>query len=395
MTRLFVIDPVCAMLYGHSLNALSYFADMASTYVPDTYKIASRHLPQTPANDIVRYFDFHYDFALKIERLAEPTRDNRSARPLDAEGISSQEFYEFLGDFAVSDNDILLFPSIDYYSLIGLLNALRGLPRNRHPKLMLRFIGVMEQAHQTLAHTKTMEVAADRIREALSWKTPISLCAETPKYARRLEEVFGARVLTVPYFAPAVDALPMPLSGPCTFLMGGAARADKGFFRLADIISRVNSVVNPSEVSFIIQGPPKDVLLANAEYMKRLWTLPNVEMLESTLPYAEIVESFRRSHVALMPYMADTYEYRGSAMLMEALMFNRPAICQAGTAFAEQASIYGCGEICADDEEFSRAIERARLKPAPLMAEQAMLSRSFYLQDVQKSCDQWFEGSLN
>lgn len=397
MRRLFVIDPVCAMSYGHSLNALSYFSDMATRYDTEAYKVASRHLPIVGHADdgVIRYFEFHYDFALDIDRKSFCEGAGVVVLPLDAEGESSKEFYDFLNDYSIDEGDILLFPSIDYYSIIGLFNALRGLPKRRHPRLLLRFIGVMEQAHQSIPHAEALQLAMLRIREALTWKTCISISAETQKYARRLEALVGSSVLVVPYFAPTVDPLPMPTAGPCTFLLGGSARLDKGFLRLAEIISRVNAAIDPSEVAFIIQGPPKDFLLNNADYMKRLWALPNVNVLEATLSYAEIVESFRRSHVALMPYVADVYEYRGSAMLMEAMMFGRPVICQAGTAFAEQASAYGCGEICANDEEFARAIERMPLRPASLMYEQALLTRQFYLQDVRKSCDSWFEGAMS
>jgi hypothetical protein len=389
MSRLFVIDPVCAMEYGHTLNALAYFADMASGYCGQVYKVASYHLPAGLGQDIERYFDFQYDWALKIKRSQDMVRPG--PRATDGEGISSLEYYRFLEDHAITADDTLMFPGIDFYSIVGVLNALRGLPRERVPRLMIRFIGVLEQGARHLAAADALAFVTERLREAIAAQTPMALCAETPKYARRLSLLLDTEVLTVPYFAPGCDPLPMPSNGPTTFLLGGSARADKGFLRLGTIIQRANQLVDPRKMHFIVQGPPDELYVAHSRYVASLHAQPNVTLLASTLPYSEIVASFRRSHVALMPYDPGTYEWRGSAMLMEAIMFNRQVICQAGTAFAEQARTYGAGEVCGTDADFSDAIGALSERDPGTIAAFATIARKQYLTEVKQSCSAWFQ----
>ena len=174
-------------------------------------------------------------------------------------------------------------------------------------------------------------------------------------------------------------------------VLGGSARPDKGFFRLGTIIQRANQLVDPRKLHFIIQGPPDELYVAHTQYVASLYAQPNVTLLASTLPYSEIVASFSRSHIALMPYDPGTYEWRGSAMLMEAIMFNRQVICQAGTAFADQARAYGAGEVCGTDADFSDAIAALSERDPKTITAFATIARTQYLSVVNQSCSAWFE----
>ena len=142
---------------------------------------------------------------------------------------------------------------------------------------------------------------------------------------------------------------------------------------------------------FIIQGPPDATFAAHTDYMRWLYSLPNAEILPGQVPYTEIVRSFRDSHVALMPYAQDVYANRGSAMLMEALMFGRLAICQAGTGFADQARLYNAGATCGTEEDFADAIVMFAQKSPGMIREQAALARRYYLEDVDRSCKAWIK----
>src|ERR1044072_1417746 len=212
MTRAFVIDPVCVMNYGHSLNAIRYFANVASGYFQDVLMVASAHLPIDDGADdsIIRYFDFHYDYALKIRRTAIDGPPFYSESACTPEGISSADFSRFIFTYDVCDQDTFLFPSIDYYSLMGLLNALNTLPPQRRPRLLLRFIGVMESASQILPGDQAMPAVIQLLREAFRQSLSISICAETPKYAETLSSCLEVNVMTVPYLAPDIMQLPLP-----------------------------------------------------------------------------------------------------------------------------------------------------------------------------------------
>lgn len=397
MDRIFIIDPVCAMTYGHSLNALGYFADMARAYGDSVIKVASRHLPQTGAGDdgIERFFEFQYDRFLDITRQP-PLQDwagiyNRVH--IGPEAASSTDFSRFLQSYKITADDTLLFPSVDYYALLGLLNALVGQPVARLPKIMLRFIGVMETAGHDIDPPTAANHFRRRLREALTAGVPISICAETPKYARELETALRCKVHTVPYMAPDITALPLPDDGgPITFLSGGSAREDKGFYRLRNIISLVHNRIDVSKVRFVIQGPPDALFHRHPDYMAWLHSLPNAEILPGTVPYSEIERAFQNSHVSLMPYDQATYSSRGSAMLMETMLFNRLALCQGGTGFAEQCMLYNSGLVCNTDDDFADAIAMyAGLGPTRI-EQQAALARAHYLEDVKQACDAWMKG---
>lgn len=395
MSRLFVIDPVCAFEYGHSLNALKYFTDMAAPFFSETHMIASHHLPgETKDDKIDRFFDFHYDFVIKIKR--RPFR-----RPLipavnhhvGKRSAAVVDFLRLIQKYKIDSADTLLFPSIDYYSVIGLIAALVARPAVQRPKLLIRFIGVMETATTEMAAPQALSAVLAQVKQYRDEGGIITLCAETPKYAARLQDMLNLPVLTVPYFSPVIDAIEMPQDGPITFLAGGSARIDKGFFRLKSIIDHVHAKIDPARVRFIIQGLPDHMYSEHVRYLRSLQALPNAEVLPGQIPYDKIRQSFADSHVGLMPYDPEIYEWRGSAMLMESMLFQRLVICQNNTGFSDQAQRYQAGKVCSSDAEFADAIcFYAQMSPEQL-TDYAGLARKYYIRDVDQACRQWITGA--
>ena len=395
MARVFIIDPVCAMEYGHSLNALKYFADLASHHFDEVNMVASQHLPR-PADGsddgVIRFFDFHYDYVLKIDRAPAPLElMHVPGQRLSPEAAATVEFSRFMTAYDIGPEDTLLYPSIDHYSALSLANVVGGLHPHQCPALLVRMIAVMEMTALNMTNPDAFTVVIDRLKGLLNVGLPLSICAETPTFGNVLRQRLGQPVHIVPYFAPGIDPLDIPQDGPITFLSGGSARPDKGFFRLKPIIEGVLTRLDPSQVRFIIQGPPDATFAAHTDYMRWLYSLPNAEILPGQVPYTEIVRSFRDSHVALMPYAQDVYANRGSAMLMEALMFGRLAICQAGTGFADQARLYNAGATCGTEEDFADAIVMFAQKSPGMIREQAALARRYYLEDVDRSCKAWIK----
>lgn len=393
MSRLFVIDPVCAMEYGHSLNALKYFAQMVTPYFDETVMVASRHLPGETAQDgIERFFEFHYGHALRIVRRAGPRAVIAAATNSHGPRASSTaDFMRLLQKYDMTSADTLLFPSIDYYAALGILAALTGRPAAQQPRLMIRLIGVMETAAIDLPAEDALSALVAQIKLYARDGGAMTLCAETPKYARKMTKMLGLPVLTVPYFSPVIEAIDMP-AGPVTFLAGGSARPDKGFFRLGSIIRHVHARIPPRQVRFVIQGLPDDMTQDNLDYVRALHALPNTKILPGQISYDEIKASFAQTHVSLMPYDRSIYAMRGSAMLMESMLFGRLVVAQAGTAFADQARSYSAGAVCDTDDDFADAIcAYAGMAPARLQSH-ADLARRYYLEDVDMACKAWVEG---
>ncbi len=144
-----------------------------------------------------------------------------------------------------------MFPSVDFYGLVGLFNALAELPAARQPKLLLRFIGVMETASKF--YRDPMTVLAGRIIEARDAGIHMTLSAETPKLAEWLSDLLDIEVSTTPY--PDVhQPLAFPKLGTFDIYCPGSARGDKGFFSLREIFTDLRRRDPEMNIRFITQS---------------------------------------------------------------------------------------------------------------------------------------------
>lgn len=386
--RCFIIDPVCAMNYGHSLNSLHYFAGFASKHFEKVEIFASRHLPISAEEDgIHRFFNFYYNNLIKIDNIISEDHQFDENLFESQEDAASYDFFRFFVEADINSDDTLLFPSADYYALIGLSNALRRLELPKRPRLLVRLINVMENVNSL--GSNTLPVPVQRILALKKEGFSISLSAETPKYSRYLTDLSGVAFSTTPYPSFKTDMLALSEGTPFTVLCGGSGRRDKGFFRLIEIIEATN--IFNSEIRFIIQNLHASEQFANTEFLNKLYAIPNVKLLPGVLPYSEIVQSYADSHICLMPYDAATYEYRGSAMLMESLLFGRQCVGQAGTGFAEQIKLYACGTSCGSNSEMAAAIATlSRVNRKDLM-DRAAQSRAMYIADTDLKYTAWMD----
>ncbi len=396
MNRIFVVDPVCAMEYGHTLNAIKYFRDMAANYCNDAVSVASYHLPGTTKEDgIERFFEFQYGFGLKIDRRdGERSAFNAHFLGQSPEGRSTTDFLELIQRHNIGSDDAIMFPGVDYYSLLGIVAVLDTRAPHTLPLLYIRFIGVLENAALGLTGEAAFEKCIAVLNAYVQQGRRVSVCAETPKYAQRLRERLICPVITVPYFSPEVVPLPAPeKSDRTTFLAGGSARSDKGFFNLVEIIQKANARAGAENLHFIVQSLPDSQVAENEVYIRALLSQPNVTLMAGQVSYDEIIEAFAASHVALMPYDTATYAWRGSAMLMEAMMFERLVIAQAGTGFADQARFYNAGELVETIDDFAEAISYLSRVPHRHLHARAAQARTHYMEDVKTACDQWLRGT--
>ena len=91
----------------------------------------------------------------------------------------------------------------------------------------------------------------------------------------------------------------------------------------------------------------------------------------------------------LLPYDQKTYHYRGSAALMEAAYFGRPAITLAGTAFADQATYYNLGIVCQNLEQMVSAVIKLSRENRSVLEQQASQSRYRFRADIEHSYHRW------
>ncbi len=150
--RLFVCDPACVQAFGHNVTALRYFArafrDQYETIVP----LCSTLLDPTVVEreGFVAFYNFYYGrYFPSVDVPDAPTTavvNDGSFYPDAFERTATDDARRLLSTYQISAQDDILFPHLDFYGVAGMLNALGEMTSEKRPHLLLRFIGVMENA---------------------------------------------------------------------------------------------------------------------------------------------------------------------------------------------------------------------------------------------------------
>lgn len=391
MRRLFIVDPVCALSYGHNVNALKYFLSYFESLGLETHAIASRLLPEAlTGGRIAREFTFLYGDIIDVAALmddaeAEIVRPLRTAH--DRIAIAAGEMRAFFETSDLGADDTVFFPSVDFYTLMGALVAAGGLGE-RQPMLRFRFIGVLEHVASGLPDARPQMLAALR-RFAHASPDRIRLSAETPTLAETMQDALGGLPVEVTPYPLAHPQAPMDTDGPLVVLAAGAARVDKGYLRLRAIYEEAARIMGLGRFEFLIQSAPDDVLAKSLEHTAALYRLPHVNVLPAVLSQEMIDACYRRAHVVIMPYDAQTYRERGSAVMQEAVSFGRYVLGQRGTGFARQISHYGFGRLAHSDLNFAVQLGRIDALPRGQLAELAATGRARYAADAARAYAGW------
>lgn len=390
MQRLFLVDPVCALPYGHNVNALHYYQRYFEALGLETRAFASRLLPEELTRGrIAREFTFLYGDVIDVGSImtdAERHVQHTLQSPHDRIAVAAGEIRAFLEAYDVGPDDIVFFPSIDFYSLLGFIVATTG-ATSRRPRLWARFIGVLEHHAEGIAEPRQRMFS--ELRRFLATRPDgVRLSAETPTLAEDMSASLGAKVGTAPY--PLTHELaPMELDGPLVVLAAGAARLDKGYLRLRAIHDELARIIPLGSFEFLVQSPPDAVLAQSAEHTAALYRLPHVNVLPPVLSQDLIEDCYRRAHVAILPYEPATYRERGSAVMQEAISFGRYVVGQRGTGFGRQIAAYGVGLLARTDLDFCVQLGRLARLPREELARLAAEGRSRFAADVANTYKGW------
>ncbi|KSV69050.1 hypothetical protein N182_32895 [Sinorhizobium sp. GL2] len=340
----------------------------------------------------VAFYNFYYArYFPSIDAIGAFDNDTPgygSFYPDEFERIATNDARRLLGTYQIGPDDDILFPHLDFYGVAGMLNALGELPLKARPRLLLRFIGVMENA--TITYRRPTAELLARVRAAMSQGTSIRVSAETPRYADHLAAQLGVTVAVTGYPYEA-DVMPMQLDIPFTFYCPGSARFDKGFLELASVFGAVRKACGDLSIRFITQILPDRDLQHHLDTLMRIYAIPGVELQASAIDADDMIATFRRSHAVLLPYAADIYELRGSAVLMEATAYGRPAITYEGTAFAELVRYYGLGKVVASHHEMVEAAIEMGQEDRKLLEIKAAQARFRYIRDNISSYQYWMK----
>lgn len=388
--RLFIVDPVCAQGIGHNLASLcSYRGYISSLNLFERVEaIASMQLPELlgQVNDVRRIFSFNYWGALTLHDLNGNRLSASSDANTNARERSRIEFMKFFADYQLGENDTVFFPSADYYGALGALSAQAAFPPKKAPRILLRFIDVLENfAFDDAQPDRTLYAA---ITHAISAGYTVRLSVESPLYAEHIAMQVGLPVDVTPV-PPFQQSLPLSKDTPFTVIPPGSARLDKGFNILPDIIAHYRIHFPHDQVRFLLQSLPLHETDANIRTVNTLYAMPGVDLLPSLINADQMEAMFARAHLAILPYDNRTYARRSSAVLAESIAYGRPIITSAGTGFESIVRYYGVGAICRTVEDYSAEIHEFYRMGTDMLAKKCLQVRHRFLSDCTSSYKGW------
>jgi glycosyltransferase involved in cell wall biosynthesis len=386
-SRLILCDPVCVLPYGHNVAAMANFRDFVGQYFDSVVCIGSQCLPEeiAQARAIEREFDYYYNDAIPLPNSTDS--QNFLVRHADKTKAAKADLLALLKRHKVTKHDALCYPSADFYALHALAHSIDELKEAGPPTIMLRLIGVMETAASGV-YAKPMNVVLALINRLRAADLPVKLAAETPRYADYLAMHVDCPV-TVAANIETRQQLALPDDGHFTVICPGSARYDKGFLNLLEIFSRVRRHDPKLRIRFQTQLLPDRDLKHQLDYLQHLYAVPGVKILPSQISAEEIATMYDHADLVLLPYAQDVYEFRGSAVLIEAMCRGRHALALDGPAFVDQMRYFGGGTVCTSIADMAdKVIECSRQSPQ-LRYARARQARERFIKDLAISYQDW------
>ena len=415
-TRLFVGDHMCVLPYGHSRASVALFRRELEANFTESQALVPLALGAGTADvrDFTRCLNFPYNafgyrrfgpwcdrwikndalriWVQRVLRRIERVALTRLAKILRFDlllWLTERNWKKLFRTYDFGRDDLIFFPSADFYGVGACLDWILKSKIKNPPRIHLRMVNVMENA--SLNPSSAREVLITRVRRAIAQGIDVSLSGETMAYISYLTEKLGEHVEYFPYPLSG-DSAPMPRSKPVVAAAIGSGRGDKGYFLWADIAQKT-AMLSTEPVLFEIQAMPRQDREFNYEYEMNLASIPNIRVLAATLTEPDMVECYQRSYAVVLPYDPKVYEYRGSAIMQEAIAFCRPVVCLAGAAYADSVKRYQNGYVCRDIEEMVAAIsECASISPVE-WERRLKIARESYAEDVREAIERILGGS--
>lgn len=386
-SRLLICDPVCVFPYGHNVAALNNFRSFVGKYFGETICLASKRLDRKIASDFnfERHFEYYYNEAMPLHKGEAQDLDlvthNSKIR------AASQDFLTLLEDYDVCGSDVICYPSVDFYSLMAISDNLDELQKRGSPKFLIRFIGVMETA-SVAPFSKPLDIVVAILSSLIDSGLRVELAVETPNYAKVLSGKLGLPIHVAANIELG-DIAERADTDVFNVICPGSARFDKGFLDLAAIFSTVRRLDPDLKIRFTTQNLPDRQLASQLHYLSQVYAIPGVTILPSKLTAAEMKALYDTADMVLLPYAADVYEFRGSAVLIEAICAGRQCVSLEGAAFNDQLRYFGAGDVCANLEEMADRIVRLSRVPASTRKSWAVQARTRYIRDLLNSYRDW------
>ena len=358
MARLLVCDPICFQEIGHNVAALKYFSQAFKDSFDNVVPLCSRSICPRLAKEsgFTPFFRMYYDGYFSDVGPEQDWSDVEQGGFLDSlEALATADARLMIDRWNIGFDDVVMFPHLDFYGVIGLLNVLAHMPKERQPRVLLRFIHVMENASHNYPDPEAELLG--RIRDLAAKELRLSFSAETPVLADRLSMLLD-RPVSVTMFpvSPQSKPLAAPESEHFVVYCPGSARLDKGYLKLEAIFREVREVDTDLRITFVVQGLPRVAAMDHQAYARKLFAVPGVEFLPSAISEHEMLRQYERCSLVLLPYDRGVYALRGSAALMEAAALGRQVLTLGGLGFSEQVRYFALGTVVDSVEQMAAEI---------------------------------------
>ena len=415
-SRLFIVDHLCVLPYGHNLNALVVFKRALQERFDEVICLAPERLSalaeQATEVEKVLYFPYSGILPSQSYRRSKTTRTNAASRTKGSStdyyreaawgfhtrlksvlGIdyakvrTSSNWKALIDKFNFTSKDVIFFPSAEYYGVVTLLELLEKTPPATRPSVVIRVIGVAEGAAYEDYQQRSKFLNA--IRSATLRGVRVSVAAETQPLKRFLEQVLDQPIYFLTY--PLSLSLKDPAWGrPLVISSPGQGRIDKGFFRLFPIIKALSAASAPGDFRFEIQDMRKSDPHFRARYSEMLARADNVTLFPERLSQEEIDAMYLSADILILPYDADTYALRGSAVYQEGISAGCMFICSAGLGLSDLVVRYDNGLNAVSDTDFVEKILSLARLDRNQVRERTDRARSRYEIDYRNGIDETF-----
>ncbi|PCH75603.1 MAG: hypothetical protein COC12_00215 [Rhodobacteraceae bacterium] len=242
-----------------------------------------------------------------------------------------------------------------------------------------------ETLEQTFADLRSQDCLN---RTLFSW-------AETAPLARHMTRTLG--IETLPLEIPpakAISAKRMPQDGPVTFVYMGAAREEKGFHLLPELIRRVSEKLAPGKVFFDIQASPQIIgyLPIIKKAITQLETFPGdlVHLRRENQSPETYKSTLAHCHGVLLLYDQQKYRIRGSGIAVEAISNGKVLVTTQDT-FPASLITHGGGIVANDVETWANGIVDMARNTSRFMARAAVQQIDY---EVKNTSDRYISRLL-
>lgn len=194
-------------------------------------------------------------------------------------------------------------------------------------------------------HKRAWVSLAFRIIERAARRNAVRLVTDSARLARAYRSVTSLPIEVVPIphvppesaCGPSGEAERAQAAAPHLVYLGGG-REDQGVHLLVDALIQMRQQLTDGAFSATVQLNASDVFAVESSRRLEGAGLDNVRIIRGTLPREEYERILGSADLVLIPYLAESYHFRTSGVLTEALSLGKPAVVPRDTWMSDQVS---------------------------------------------------------